>query len=84
MIEGFWNTTQQYRRAFLMTLDERHLDLVHDEHRLILDALERHDPFDAEMRQRSHIRRTRTTLLRHAELFDSVSPVDPPAKETFR
>ena len=39
------------------------------EHNLILNALERRDGADAESLQRSHIRRTRTTLAPHAELF---------------
>jgi len=70
MIERFWNTTQHYRRAFITTLDAPHFALVSLEHRLILDALERRDPVDAEERLRSHIRRTRQTLSSHAELFD--------------
>jgi DNA-binding GntR family transcriptional regulator len=69
MIERFWNTTQQYRRAFISTLDQRHYEIVGLEHRLILDALERRDPVDAEERLRSHIRRTRLTLSSHPELF---------------
>ena len=43
-------------------------------HALILEALERRDPVDAEERQRSHIRRTRLDLTAHAELFDDRSP----------
>ena len=69
LIESLWNTTQQYRRAYLGTLDVRQLELVDAEHRLILDALERRDAEEAETLQRSHIRRTRITLIEHAELF---------------
>ncbi len=69
LIEGFWNQTQQYRRAYLNTV-RTNLDIVTYEHRLILEALERRDPADAANLQRLHIRRTRTTLAPHAELFD--------------
>jgi DNA-binding GntR family transcriptional regulator len=69
MIEGFWNQTQQYRRAYLNTV-RTNLEIVTYEHRLILEALERRDADDAESLQMLHIRRTRTTLAPHAELFD--------------
>jgi DNA-binding GntR family transcriptional regulator len=71
MIHGFWNSSQQYRRVHVSSFDDHTFDLIHMEHRMILDALERHDPVDAEERQRSHIRRTRLYLTSHAEeLFD--------------
>jgi DNA-binding GntR family transcriptional regulator len=68
LIERFWNQTQQYRRAYFYAVRER-LDVVTTEHDLILDALERRDGVEAERLQRSHIRRTRTTLAPHPELF---------------
>jgi len=68
MIEGFWNQSQQYRRAYLYTV-QSHMEIVNAEHRLILEALERRDPQDAANLQRLHIRRTRTTLAPHSELF---------------
>lgn len=68
MIERFWNQTQQYRRAYLETVQPR-LDIVNFEHRLIMEALERHDADDAAALQQVHIRRTRTTLAGHPELF---------------
>jgi DNA-binding GntR family transcriptional regulator len=72
MIHGFWNTTQQYRRAHVSTFTEHTFDIIHMEHAMILEALERHDPIDAEERQRSHIRRTRLDLTAHAdEIFDA-------------
>jgi DNA-binding GntR family transcriptional regulator len=70
MCEGFWNQTQQYRRAHHSTLEGSRLELAHMEHQLILDALARRDAQDAEARQRSHIRRTRIMLANHPELFD--------------
>jgi DNA-binding GntR family transcriptional regulator len=68
MIEGFWNQTQQYRRAYLQAV-RPNMGIVIAEHRLILEALERRDPDDAASLQRVHIRRTRTTLEPHTELF---------------
>lgn len=70
MIEGFWNQSQQYRRAYLYTVQPR-IDVVTAEHRLILEALERRDPEDAASLQRVHIRRTRLTLTPHSELFQT-------------
>jgi DNA-binding GntR family transcriptional regulator len=71
LVEGFWNQTQQYRRAYVGSLPPERLELVHIEHRLILDAIERRDAEDAGERQRQHIRRTRVGLLERAELFDA-------------
>jgi DNA-binding GntR family transcriptional regulator len=70
LIERFWNQTQQYRRAYFYTIRARRLQIVSLEHDLILNALERRDGADAEALQRSHIRRTRTTLDPHPELFN--------------
>jgi DNA-binding GntR family transcriptional regulator len=70
MINEFWNSTQHYRRAHLSTFTAQTFEIIHLEHRMILEALERHDPVDAEQRQRSHIRRTRLDLTAHAELFE--------------
>jgi DNA-binding GntR family transcriptional regulator len=69
LIESFWNSTQQYRRAY--TLLPRRLEIAHAEHRLLLEALERRDPEDAARLLQTHIRRTRLTLDEHLELFDS-------------
>ena len=69
MIEGFWNQTQQYRRAYLFTI-RADLEIVSIEHKLMLEALQRRDPEDAAHLQRIHIRRTRMALAPHAELFD--------------
>lgn len=67
MIHGFWNSSQQYRRVHVSTFDDHTFDVIHMEHQMILDALERHDPVDAGERQRSHIRRTRLELTARAE-----------------
>jgi DNA-binding GntR family transcriptional regulator len=54
-----------------MSLDGRpHRRAVVDhEHRLILDALSRRDPEDAERYLAGHIRRTRIELAQHPEVF---------------
>jgi DNA-binding GntR family transcriptional regulator len=70
MIEGFWNQSQQYRRAYLYTV-RTNLEVVNYEHRLIMQAVERRDPDDASALQRLHIRRTRATLTPHGELFNA-------------
>ncbi|MCA9880933.1 MAG: GntR family transcriptional regulator [Thermomicrobiales bacterium] len=76
MIEGFWNTTQQYRRVYYSMVaaewapDDATLPMTHLDHCLLLDALERRDATDAASIMRSHIRRTRLTLAACQHLFD--------------
>jgi DNA-binding GntR family transcriptional regulator len=48
--------------------------VVNAEHRLLLDAIERRDPVDAERYLSGHIRRTRIELDRHPEVFDGGAP----------
>lgn len=76
MIEGFWNTTQQYRRIYYgMIAAERdngnvtETPMTHLDHRMIFDALQRRDARDAAHFMRVHIRRTRVVLAQHQELF---------------
>jgi DNA-binding GntR family transcriptional regulator len=68
LIDGLWNTTQQYRRLY--GLLPNRLEIAGVEHRLLLDALERRDSDDATRILTMHIRRTRLTLDEHADLFD--------------
>lgn len=76
MIEGFWNTTQQYRRVYYSMVaaewspEEPTLPMTHIDHCLLLDALERRDASDASSMMRAHIRRTRLTLAASQHLFD--------------
>ncbi len=76
MIEGFWNTTQQYRRVYYRMVaaewppDDPALPMTHVDHCLLLDALERRDAADASSMMRTHIRRTRLTLAASQHLFD--------------
>jgi DNA-binding GntR family transcriptional regulator len=64
-----WNATQHYRRAFMLLAGTDRMPLVNAEHHLILDAVRRRDPEDAERFLSGHIRRTRVELNRHPELF---------------
>jgi DNA-binding GntR family transcriptional regulator len=70
LVESFWNRTQHYRRALIVALDAKAFEIVHLEHRAILDALERRSGEDAAAALHSHIRRTRKTLLKRAHVLD--------------
>lgn len=70
MVTRLWNSTQHYRRAFVELSGPGRMWVVHAEHRLLLDAIERRDPVDAERYLGGHIRRTRIELGRHPEVFD--------------
>ncbi|MEU1542116.1 GntR family transcriptional regulator [Actinacidiphila glaucinigra] len=67
--ERLWNSTQHYRRAFMVLTDPDRGTIVNAEHRLILDAVRRRDPEDGERYLSGHIRRTRVELTAHPELF---------------
>lgn len=64
-----WNSTQHYRRAFMLLAGPQRTTLVNAEHRLLLDAVQRRDVVDAERFLVGHIRRTRVELMQHPELF---------------
>ena len=68
-VTRLWNSTQPYRRAFMALGGQQRRWIVDHEHRLILDAIERQDPEDAERYLTGHIRRTRIELAAHPELF---------------
>lgn len=59
MIERFWNTTQQYRRAYTKLIGDQGQWVIHYEHRLLLEAIRRRDSEEGEHMLRAHIRRTR-------------------------
>lgn len=69
MIQKFWNTTQQYRRAFAFTAERSAMVAVHYEHALIVEALKRRDGEHAGRILQDHIRRTRLKLQEHQEVF---------------
>ncbi len=58
--EDLWNASQQYRRAYLE--DQTHMDVAHLEHRLLIEALVRHDAENAAQVCALHIRRTKLAL----------------------
>jgi DNA-binding GntR family transcriptional regulator len=66
-----WNATQHYRRAFMLLAGHDRATVVNAEHRLLLDAVGRRDPEDAERFLVGHIRRTRVALTSHPEVFAS-------------
>ena len=68
-VRRLWNATQHYRRAFMQLSGEDRLWVVNCEHRLLLDAVRRADAVDAERYLSGHIRRTRTELQSHPEVF---------------
>jgi DNA-binding GntR family transcriptional regulator len=68
-IVRMWNTTQHYRRAFVTLTGPSRQWVITAEHRLLLDAITRHDSVDAERYLSGHIRRTRIELTRHPEVF---------------
>lgn len=71
-IVRLWNCTQHYRRSFMLVSGQLRRWVVNAEHRLILDAIERRDPVDAERYLSGHVRRTRMELAHHPEIFESV------------
>jgi DNA-binding GntR family transcriptional regulator len=69
MVTRLWNSTQHYRRAFVHLYGPDRMWVVNAEHALLLDAIERGDAVDAEAHLAGHIRRTRTELAQHPEIF---------------
>jgi DNA-binding GntR family transcriptional regulator len=68
MVTRLWNSTQHYRRAFVLSATPRRTWVINAEHRLLLDAIERQDTTDAERYLSGHIRRTRGELAKHPEM----------------
>jgi DNA-binding GntR family transcriptional regulator len=71
LVRRLWNTTQHYRRAFTLLLDEPAARMVHDEHHMLAVAIREGDSDGAEHILEGHIRRTRLGLARHPEVFDT-------------
>jgi DNA-binding GntR family transcriptional regulator len=72
MVSRLWNSTQHYRRAYVALTGPDRMWIVNSEHRLILDAVVRRDPVDAERFLEGHIRRTRIELSRHPSVFGAL------------
>jgi DNA-binding GntR family transcriptional regulator len=73
LVHRLWNTTQHYRRAFAISLDDRSRRVLHDEHHMITAALRDGDVTGAERALEGHIRRTRRGLSQHPELFQTLT-----------
>jgi DNA-binding GntR family transcriptional regulator len=74
IVTRLWNSTQFYRRAYMLLTGAGRHWIVNAEHNLLLDALRRGDSSTADLCLRGHIRRTRVELLRHPELFQFGGP----------
>jgi len=68
-VTRLWNSTQHFRRAFMLSNGADRRWFVNAEHRLILDAISRRDSVDCERYLAGHIRRTRIQLAQHPDLF---------------
>lgn len=69
MVTRLWNSTQHYRRAFMVVGGVDRRWFVNAEHRLLLDAIKRRDGEDCERYLAGHIRRTRIQLAGYPEIF---------------
>lgn len=67
IVRNLWQTAERYRRVY--TILPHRLEISVVEHRMIVEALERHAAEDAAELYRIHVRRTRLTLAEHPELF---------------
>lgn len=68
-VTRLWNSTQHFRRAFMVIGGAERRWFVNAEHRLLLDAISRRDAVDGERYLAGHIRRTRMRLAEHPEIF---------------
>ena len=68
-VRSLWNRTQHYRRAATRLFYSDGDRSVHHDHQLIVGAIRRRDPDEAESVLASHIRRSRMELARHPEVF---------------
>lgn len=72
-VTRLWNATQHYRRTYVVVSGPQRRWVVNCEHRLILDAITRNDPVDAERYLSGHIRRTRIELTARPDLFKAAA-----------
>jgi DNA-binding GntR family transcriptional regulator len=68
-VTRLWNSTQHFRRAFMVVGGTDRRWFVNAEHGLLLDAISRRDSVDCERYLAGHIRRTRIQLAQHPEIF---------------
>jgi len=77
LVSRLWNTTQPYRRAYTLLIDDHSQRIVHDEHHLLVTALREGDLESAERTVENHIRRTRRLLAAHPEIFSDAGSSRP-------
>jgi DNA-binding GntR family transcriptional regulator len=68
-IDGYWNSTQQYRRIVLATFTPHDFQVWQAEHRLIAEAIRERDHEGGSALVRLHIERARRRLAAHPDLF---------------
>lgn len=71
-VDRLWNSTQPYRRLYVSAVARANVWVIHAEHHLLLEAIERRDVTDAERVLSGHIRRTRIELVSRPELFAQI------------
>ena len=70
LVEGFWNTTQQYRRILVKQFEPEDFTIFQCDHRLIVEALKSQNRRGAEDIMRLHIERARLRIAALREEFD--------------
>lgn len=71
IVERLWDTTQSYRREYVKLALSYGARVVAAEHRLLIEAVERHDAETATAVLVMHIRRTRVGLRQYSDLGKS-------------
>lgn len=74
MVSRLWDTTQPYRRTFVRLARTQGSWVIAAEHELLLEAVTRRDADTAAHMLAVHIRRTRSALVDHPEVFDAPEP----------
>jgi len=71
MVARLWDTTQHYRRAFSHLTGSQRAWIINSEHRLLIEAIRVQDGAMAQRVLAMHIKRTRSELNNHPEVFQT-------------
>lgn len=71
MVARLWDTTQHYRRAFSHLTGSQRAWIINSEHRLLIEAIRVQDGAMAQRVLAMHIKRTRSELKNHPEVFQT-------------
>ena len=71
MVARLWDTTQHYRRAFSHLTGSKRAWIINSEHRLLIEAIRVQDGAMAQRVLAMHIKRTRSELKNHPEVFQT-------------